>query len=199
MQKNETRRFDSTTEDTDSRGTQKTGSPETALEILRSVHDRPNSPDSWLRKRSLEIITSVHDSPKTPDELADELNLAVENVRYHLNKLEEADFVDVKTWYSEEGKEVPIYEPSDSPSLILFGRGDNEAVKVLSSVRMTPKTLEEIVDRVDIPTDRVKRHLKKLERERPPLVEGRKIHRRAVVWSATEAGIDYVSDTTDQG
>ncbi|MFP4189280.1 MAG: ArsR/SmtB family transcription factor [Halobacteriales archaeon] len=70
-----------------------------------------------------EILTSVHDSPKIPIDLADELGTTTQNVRYHLDNLEEAGLVEVcDICYSEKGREMSVYEPSDSPSMLVFGR-----------------------------------------------------------------------------
>lgn len=148
---------------------------------------------------ALGILRSVHDDPKIPKNLADELNVTVQNVRYHLNNLEEAGLVKVgDTCYSEKGREMSVYEPSRSPSVLVFGKEDNEVQSVLSSVHETPKTPNEISEELSIPIHRVEHHLEKLKSDNPSLVESRRIHERAVVWSATEAGIKYLSDSIDQ-
>ena len=70
-----------------------------------------------------EILTSVHDSPKIPIDLADELDTTTQNVRYHLDNLENAGLVEVgDVCYSEKGREMSVYEPSDSPSMLVFGK-----------------------------------------------------------------------------
>jgi len=68
------------------------------------------------------ILASVHDSPKIPIDLADELDTTTQNVRYHLDNLEEAGLVEVgDVCYSEKGREMSVYEPSDAPSVLVFG------------------------------------------------------------------------------
>lgn len=70
-----------------------------------------------------EILTSVHDSPKIPIDLADELGTTTQNVRYHLDNLEQAGLVEVcDVCYSEKGREMSVYEPSDAPSMLVFGK-----------------------------------------------------------------------------
>jgi predicted ArsR family transcriptional regulator len=70
-----------------------------------------------------EILTSVHDSPKIPIDLAEELGTTTQNVRYHLDNLEEAGLVEVgDVCYSEKGREMSVYQPSDSPSMLVFGK-----------------------------------------------------------------------------
>ncbi len=70
-----------------------------------------------------EILTSVHDSPKIPIDLADELGTTTQNVRYHLDNLEQAGLVEVcDVCYSEKGREMSVYQPSDTPSMLVFGK-----------------------------------------------------------------------------
>jgi len=102
-----------------------------------SEEERENSPDvltiddertdevlsSVSSETAREILTSVHDSPKIPIDLADELGTTTQNVRYHLDKLEEAGLVEVgDICYSEKGREMSVYEPSDAPSMLVFGQ-----------------------------------------------------------------------------
>jgi len=69
------------------------------------------------------ILTSVHDAPKIPIDLAEELDTTTQNVRYHLENLEDAGLVEVTDiCYSEKGREMYVYEPSDAPSMLVFGR-----------------------------------------------------------------------------
>lgn len=69
------------------------------------------------------ILTSIHDSPKVPIDLAEELDTTTQNVRYHLDNLEEAGLVEVSDiCYSEKGREMYVYEPSDAPSMLVFGK-----------------------------------------------------------------------------
>ena len=69
------------------------------------------------------ILTSVHDSPKIPTDLAEELGTTTQNIRYHLDNLEDAGLVEVgDVCYSEKGREMYVYEPSDAPSMLVFGK-----------------------------------------------------------------------------
>jgi predicted ArsR family transcriptional regulator len=70
-----------------------------------------------------QILTSVHDAPKIPVDLAEELDTTTQNIRYHLENLEDAGLVEVTdVCYSEKGREMYVYEPSDAPSMLVFGR-----------------------------------------------------------------------------
>lgn len=71
---------------------------------------------------SREILAEIHESPSTPSEIAAETDTTVQNARYHLNKLEDADLIRVAdTKYSEKGREMSIYAPSEDPLLVFVG------------------------------------------------------------------------------
>ena len=100
---------------------------EKADEVLSSVSS----------ETARQILTSVHDTPKIPIDLAEELDTTTQNVRYHLENLEEAGLVEVTdVCYSEKGREMYVYEPSDSPSMLVFGRENDgpRMRKVLTKV-----------------------------------------------------------------
>ncbi len=74
-----------------------------------------------------EILTKLHDEPATKSELAAAVDTSLQNVQYHLAKLDEADLVDVvDTTYSEKGREMDVYAAADEP-LVLFAGGSEES------------------------------------------------------------------------
>ncbi|QDX40332.1 transcriptional regulator [Salarchaeum sp. JOR-1] len=69
--------------------------------------------------------TALHDDPRTASDLAEVTDTTVQNVRYHLDNLRDAGLVEVvDTWYSERGREMKVYAPTDT-SLVVFA-GDDE-------------------------------------------------------------------------
>ncbi|WP_144920100.1 ArsR/SmtB family transcription factor [Halorubrum salsamenti] len=82
-----------------------------------------------------EILTRLHDEPATKSELADAVDTSLQNVQYHLSKLDGADLVDVvDTTYSEKGREMEVYAAADEP-LVLFA-GGSEASRGIKSALM---------------------------------------------------------------
>ena len=70
------------------------------------------------------IFGHLHEEPHTASDLADLTDTSVQNVQYHLGKLEDAGLVDVvDTWYSERGTEMKVYAPADE-SLVVFAGGN---------------------------------------------------------------------------
>ncbi|OYR46765.1 winged helix-turn-helix domain-containing protein [Halorubrum sp. Eb13] len=81
-----------------------------------------------------EILTHLHNEPATKSELAAEVDTSLQNVQYHLSKLDGADLVDVvDTTYSEKGREMDVYAAADEP-LVLFAGGDEESAGIKSAL-----------------------------------------------------------------
>jgi DNA-binding transcriptional ArsR family regulator len=73
-----------------------------------------------------EIFLALHEQPQTASDLADRTDTSVQNVQYHLGKLEDVELIEsVDTWYSERGSEMDVYAPTDE-SLVLFAGQDKE-------------------------------------------------------------------------
>lgn len=80
------------------------------------------------------ILAAVHEEPATAAELAEETDTSVQNVRYHLDRLRDAELITVvDTWYSERGREMDVYGASDS-ELVVFA-GDDPAGSLRSRLR----------------------------------------------------------------
>ncbi|MFB6150363.1 MAG: ArsR/SmtB family transcription factor [Haloarculaceae archaeon] len=70
------------------------------------------------------LLLELHDEPRPASELAEAVDTTVQNVQYHLTKLEAAGLVTVvDTWYSESGTEMDVYAPADE-ALVLFAGED---------------------------------------------------------------------------
>ena len=67
-----------------------------------------------------EILSILHEDPATMSEIADRIDTSVQNVSYHVNRLERADLVSpVDTWYSTKGREMDVFGATSQP-LVLF-------------------------------------------------------------------------------
>lgn len=75
-----------------------------------------------------EILTEVYNQPATPSEIADRTGGSVQNVSYHLNKLEDAGAIEVAdTRYSEKGQEMRVYAPADEPIVVFVGTEERQS------------------------------------------------------------------------
>jgi DNA-binding transcriptional ArsR family regulator len=67
-----------------------------------------------------EILAALYEDPDTASSVADRVDTSLQNASYHIEKLVDADLVEVAdTWYSEQGREMKVYAPV-SDSLVLF-------------------------------------------------------------------------------
>ena len=68
------------------------------------------------------VLTAIYDESAPPSELADRLDISLQNVSYHLDNLEEAGVVRVAdTRYSEKGREMNVYASADEPVVVFVG------------------------------------------------------------------------------
>ncbi|SEW14028.1 ArsR/SmtB family transcription factor [Natrinema salifodinae] len=66
-----------------------------------------------------EIYARLDEDPATPSDIADAIDSSIQNVRYHLEKLENAGLVEVvDTWYSSRGNEMSVYATTDGPLIV---------------------------------------------------------------------------------
>lgn len=69
------------------------------------------------------VLSALHNDPANPAKLADAVDTSLQNAQYHLSKLEEAGLVEViDTVYSEKGREMNVYAPSDRPLVVYAGK-----------------------------------------------------------------------------
>jgi DNA-binding transcriptional ArsR family regulator len=81
------------------------------------------------------LLSALHEDPDTPASLADRLDTSLQNVQYHLGKLESANVVRViDTVYSEKGREMKVYAPTDRP-LVLFAGREEESTGLKAALR----------------------------------------------------------------
>lgn len=73
-------------------------------------------------KTAREILEAVYDSPAPPSEIVDRVGTSLQNVGYHLDRLEEAGLVMViDTWYSSKGIKMDVYAARNAPLVIQVG------------------------------------------------------------------------------
>jgi len=74
------------------------------------------------------VLTALHEEPATASEIAERVDTSLQNVRHHLSNLEEAGLIRVAdVRYSEKGREMNVYAPSEEPMVVFVGREDESA------------------------------------------------------------------------
>jgi DNA-binding transcriptional ArsR family regulator len=74
-----------------------------------------------------ELLAVLHEDPAPPSRLAEQVDTSLQNVQYHIEKLQDAELIEPRgTQYSEKGREMTVYGPTDAP-LVLFAGNESEA------------------------------------------------------------------------
>lgn len=78
--------------------------------------------DAVSSETAREILRAVHERPSTPSDLSERTGVSIQNLGYHLEKLERANLVSVvDSTYSEKGREMDVYGPADDPVVLFVG------------------------------------------------------------------------------
>ncbi len=79
------------------------------------------------------ILKELYEAPSTPSELAAATDTSLQNAHYHLEKLTEVDLIEsIGTRYSEKGKEMHVYAPTNDP--LIFVESEETRTRVESSL-----------------------------------------------------------------
>jgi len=82
-----------------------------------------------------EVLDTLHDDPDTPARVAERVDTSLQNAQYHLGNLEEAGLIEVAdTAYSEKGREMNVYAPTDRP-LVVFAGSESESDGLESALK----------------------------------------------------------------
>ncbi len=74
------------------------------------------------------VLATVYDEPATPSEVREEVGTSLQNVHYHLERLEDADLIEpAGTGYSEKGNEMTVYAPATEALVLFAGRADDRS------------------------------------------------------------------------
>ena len=81
------------------------------------------------------ILNRIYEEPTTASDIAAEIDSSVQNISYHLNRLRDAELVEViETWYSEQGREMDVYAPTNS-ALVLFTGAERTTPSLATALR----------------------------------------------------------------
>ncbi|WP_049924406.1 ArsR/SmtB family transcription factor [Halopiger djelfimassiliensis] len=84
--------------------------------------------EALASETAYDVFTLLTEEPATPATVADRLDMSVQNVHYHLEKLEAAELIEVTdTCYSEKGREMNVYVVSEDPMLVFLGTSNDRA------------------------------------------------------------------------
>lgn len=92
--------------------------------------------ESLGSQTTLDIYTAIQSEPKVASELTDVSDTTMQNIHYHLDKLENAGLISpVDTWVSDTGVEMKVYAPTYDPLIISFDSKKSRRDKLQSVVQ----------------------------------------------------------------
>jgi DNA-binding transcriptional ArsR family regulator len=81
------------------------------------------------------VLAELHEEPASPSALADRVDTSLQNVQYHIENLSDAEIIEVvDTVYSEKGREMQVYAPSDR-ALVVFAGREQEATGLKAALK----------------------------------------------------------------
>jgi len=111
-----------------SRGPDASASQDGELEVVGVDEDVSEIIDALSSDTARDILNTVYEHPGTPSDLADRLDMSIQKVSYHLEKLEDEELIAVAgTRYSEKGQEMKVYEPPEDPLVLFVGTRDRKS------------------------------------------------------------------------
>jgi DNA-binding transcriptional ArsR family regulator len=76
------------------------------------------------------MLALIYEEPRTPAELEDHIGTSLQNIHYHVDRLEDADLIEpAGTGYSEKGNEMTVYGPA-SEAVVLFAGEDGDSSRL---------------------------------------------------------------------
>lgn len=87
-----------------------------------SLADAGEMVEALASQTARRIVDVVQDEPQTPSAIADSVGTSLQNALYHLERLVDADLLEVvDTCYSPRGREMNVYASAREPMVICVG------------------------------------------------------------------------------
>lgn len=87
-----------------------------------ALEDAEGALNALATETGREILAVLREDALPPSEIADAVGTSIQNITYHLTRLEAAGIVDtVDTWYSSRGREMDVYAVTADPLVFCIG------------------------------------------------------------------------------
>ncbi|WP_018259385.1 ArsR/SmtB family transcription factor [Halomicrobium katesii] len=122
-----------------SRGPDTSTSQEGELQVVGVDDEVAPLLDALNSETARAILNEIYDEPGTPSEIADRLDMSIQKVSYHIEKLDDQDLIAVAgTQYSEKGQEMAVYQPPDDPTVLFVGTEERKRSLTTMVKRLLP-------------------------------------------------------------
>jgi DNA-binding transcriptional ArsR family regulator len=94
----------------------------TNREIVEVADDRADALFEALGSGTArEILAQLLQEPRTASELTEEMDTSLQNIHYHLKKLDDAEAIEeVAVEYSSRGREMSVYAATCRPQILAY-------------------------------------------------------------------------------
>jgi DNA-binding transcriptional ArsR family regulator len=84
--------------------------------------------DALSSSTTRRVLSLLYEEPSTPAEIRDRIGTSLQNVHYHVEKLEDAGLIEpAGVGYSEKGTEMTVYAPSNKAVVLFAGHRDDRS------------------------------------------------------------------------
>ncbi|WP_178917504.1 winged helix-turn-helix domain-containing protein [Natronomonas gomsonensis] len=91
--------------------------------------------DALGSETARKVLAAIYDEPRTPTEVRESVGTSLQNVHYHLDRLENAGLIEpAGMGYSEKGNEMTVYGPA-SEAVVLFAGRDNDSSRLRNTLQ----------------------------------------------------------------
>jgi DNA-binding transcriptional ArsR family regulator len=100
-------------------------SPRKRADLTVSGESRVDALNVLSSGTAQSILGALDDDAKTTSEIADVVGTSIQNVHYHMQRLEENGLVEpIETWYSAKGKEMTVYALAAEKLVVQLGAAE---------------------------------------------------------------------------
>ncbi|WP_226023527.1 ArsR/SmtB family transcription factor [Halomicrobium salinisoli] len=122
-----------------SRGPETSTTQDGELQVVGVDEDVAPLLDALSSETARSVLNAIYEDPGTPSEIADRLDMSIQKVSYHIDKLEEQELIAVAgTRYSEKGQEMTVYEPPEDPLVLFVGTEERKNSLTAMVKRLLP-------------------------------------------------------------
>lgn len=85
--------------------------------------------DALSSKTTRTVLLEIHSEPASISQVSNRVDSSIQNIKYHIDKLNEAGLVEeTGEWHTEGGNQMTLYGPTDKAILLVASDDDPESV-----------------------------------------------------------------------
>ena len=104
--------------------------PDGGVQIIE-INDQAGADalDALASDTARDVFITVQNKPQTASDVANHVDISLQNAKYHLDNLREADLIDIAgTRYSRQGNEMNVYAPTKESFVLVAGPDETRSL-----------------------------------------------------------------------